>query len=90
MKSVKLTLLLILSLAFVTNCDNDDNSNKAENLNRVWNLKNVSGGFPGIDVDYESGIVNWNFDSETQTLTVMSSLTNNGNQNVYLPLETGN
>jgi hypothetical protein len=57
MRIRKLCLLIILSLVFFTNCNSDDASNQAETLNGIWNVKNISGGFAGIDDDYEAGLV---------------------------------
>jgi len=90
MKTITLTLLLIFSAVFFTSCNNDDDSTQTETLNGLWNLKNVSGGFSWVDVDYESGIVSWQFVSETNNLIVTSSVINNGPQSIYLPLESGN
>jgi hypothetical protein len=89
MKIGKLTLIMILGIVFFTSCNNDDDSTQTENLNRTWNLKNVSGGFPGVDVDYENGIVTWQFVPESEKLIVVSSLINNGPQSAYLPLQNG-
>ena len=81
---------LILGIVFFTNCNNNDDLTQTENLNETWNLKNVSGGFPCVDIDYENGIVTWQFVSETESLIVVSSVINNGPQSVYLPLQSGN
>jgi hypothetical protein len=89
MKIGKLTLIMILGIVFFTSCNNDDDSTQTENLNGTWNLKNVSGGFPGVDVDYENGIVTWQFVPESEKLIVVSSLINNGPQSAYLPLQSG-
>jgi hypothetical protein len=90
MKIRKLSLLLILGLVFFTGCNNDDDSNQSETLNGIWNLKNISGGFPGADIDYENGIVTWEFIPENKNLIVTSSIINNGPQSVYLPIQSGN
>jgi hypothetical protein len=90
MKIGKLTLIMILGIVFFTSCNNEDDSIQTTNLNGTWNLKNVSGGFPGIDVDYENGIVTWQFVPEFENLIVLSSLINNGPQSAYLPLQSGN
>jgi len=90
MKIRILTLLLVLGFSFLSSCNNDDDSIQKETINGIWNLKNVNGGFPGVDVDYENGIVSWQFVSKTSTLIVESSLINTGPQSVYLPLQSGN
>ncbi|PCI11759.1 MAG: hypothetical protein COB73_01340 [Flavobacteriaceae bacterium] len=81
-------LTLLLSFSLFLSCNNNDNSIQNETIIGIWNLKNVSGGFPGVDIDYEN--VLWKFVSETNVLIVESSLINNGPQSVYLPLQSGN
>lgn len=90
MKIRILTLILISSAVFFTNCNSDDDSTQTETLIGNWNLKNVSGGFSGVDVDYENGIVIWQFVPDTKNLIVTSSVINNEPQRVYLPLQSGN
>lgn len=89
MKIRILILILISSAILFINCTNDDESIQVETIDGVWNLKNISGGFAGVDVGYENGIVTWEFNSKTETLTVNSSLINNGPQSAYLPLISG-
>ncbi len=89
MKIGKLNLLFILGLIIFSSC-NDDNSNQSEILSGIWNLENVSGGFPGADIDYENGIVKWEFIPESQNLIVTNSVINNSSQSVYLPIQSGN
>jgi len=84
MKIVKLSLLMILSLVNFTSCNNDDNSNQMEILNGIWNVKNISGGFAGINDDYDTGIITWTFNNQILTIE------NNESQgNVYSGLESG-
>jgi len=89
MKTKILTLLLVSSIILCTNCDDDNQSKQVETLNQTWDLKNVSGGIIGVDIEYETGTVIWEFDAENETLTVTSSLTNDGPQSFNLPLQTG-
>jgi hypothetical protein len=83
-------VLLISSAIFFINCNSDDDSTQRESLNGTWNLKNVSGGFPGVDVDYKKGSVTWKFIQSSENLIVRSTLINNGPQSVNLPLQSGN
>jgi hypothetical protein len=84
MKIVKLSLLMILSLVFFTSCNNDDDSNQMEILNGIWNVKNISGGFAGIDDDYDTGIITWTFNNQILTIE------NNESQgNIYSGFESG-
>ncbi len=84
MKIRKLCLLIILSLVFFTNCNNDDDSNQAETLNGIWNVKNISGGIAGINDDYDIGMITWEFDNQVLTIE------NNESQgNIYSGFESG-
>jgi hypothetical protein len=80
----KLCLLIILSLVFFTNCNSNDDSNLAETLNGIWNVKNISGGFAGINDDYDAGIVTWTFINQVITIK------NNESQgNIYSGFKSG-
>ncbi|REH43901.1 hypothetical protein C7448_1127 [Tenacibaculum gallaicum] len=83
------TLLLFLSATLFINCNSDNEIPQAETINGTWNLKNVNGGFTGVDVNYENETVTWQFNAKTETLTVKSTLINNGPQSTYLPLQSG-
>lgn len=74
MKSTILFLLLIVTL---TSCSNDDTPiliNDPNSEESSWTMTNIYGGFAGIDDDYESGEIIWNFDKEAQVLTVDNSI----------------
>ncbi len=81
-------LALLLGFSFFLSCNINDNPIQNETIIGIWNLKNVSGGFPGVDIDYEN--VFWQFVSETNVLIVESSLISNDPQSAYLPLQSGN
>ncbi|WP_040280632.1 hypothetical protein [Psychroserpens damuponensis] len=72
----KIVLLLVLALAvFTFSCGSDDdvlNINEPT-LEGSWSLVNVFGGFAGIDDDYENGIIVWDFNLETQQVTVTNT-----------------
>jgi len=89
MKIGKLSLLIILSLVFFTNCSNNDDSNQTESLNGTWNLKNVSGGLQGINIDYTQGEVEWNFNLENNTLIVENNIITTGPEDIYAGLDSG-
>ena len=49
-------LMLALCLIFVLNgCSTDSTHEKNDKVSGTWNLINVSGGFAGIDEDFEKG-----------------------------------
>jgi len=86
MKIGKLSLIMILGIVLFTNCNNDDDddSTQTESLNGIWNIKNISGGFAGINDEYETGIITWTFNN--QILTVEN---NDIQGNIYSGFETG-
>lgn len=89
MRIGKLSLLMILSLVFFTNCNNNDDSNKTETLNGIWNLKNVFGGLQGTNIDYSPGEVQWNFNMEYNTLIIENNIISTGPEDIYAGLDSG-
>jgi hypothetical protein len=89
MKIGKLSFLIILSLVFLTSCSNDDDSNQTETLNGIWNLKNVSGGLQGINIDYSQGEVKWNFNLGNNTLIIENNIITTGPKDIYAGLDSG-
>lgn len=87
---MRITLLLIqscLCLTLFTRCSEETTTRPS--LHEAYALRNVSGGFAGVDVDYENGAVTWAFDTDRHELVVSSLIINNGPQSVYLPLQSG-
>jgi len=72
MKTSFYVLLLVL-LAISCNSDDDGAQNNEPTLHGQWSLINVSGGFAGIDDDYESDIIIWDFNQDTQEITVTNT-----------------
>jgi hypothetical protein len=90
MKNILLPLLLISALVLTTSCKkDDDDTNQPATISGNWNLKNVSGGFAGIDIDYTAGQVIWNFNLETQILTVQNNIITIGPEDIYAGFESG-
>jgi hypothetical protein len=90
MKNILLPLLLISTLVLTTSCKkDDDDTNQPATISGNWNLKNVSGGFAGIDIDYTAGQVIWNFNLETQILTVQNNIITIGPEDIYAGFESG-
>ena len=83
MKSfLSLTLLLLVLLP---SCSNDSNPN-SDAVQGQWKLINVSGTFAGIDNNFAPGLITWNFNPTTQTVTVVNNNTDPDKWDVF---ETG-
>lgn len=86
MKTKILTLLLTLGVMIFTSCNNDDDASPIEPLNGTWNLKNIVGGFAGIDDDYDTGVITWTFNNQNLMLNVEN---NSSQETIYSGFETG-
>jgi hypothetical protein len=85
---MKKLLFLLVFIPLVFACS-DDESNQTETLNGIWNLKNVSGGLAGINIDYNQGDVKWSFNLENNTLIVENNIITTGPEDIYAGLESG-
>ncbi len=83
MKPILIAFVLTLALS---NCTDNDDGAKKDILTGTWNVKNISGGFVGIDDDYESGVIVWTFNANNATLSVEN---NNEADVIYDGLPTG-
>lgn len=83
MKKSILTLTLLL-LVLMPSCSNDSSTN-SNTVEGQWKLINVSGTFAGIDNDFAPGLITWDFNATTQTVTVV----NNNNTALWDVFETG-
>ncbi|MBU2905076.1 MULTISPECIES: hypothetical protein [Arenibacter] len=80
-------LMLALCLIFVLNgCSTDSTHEKNDKVSGTWNLINVSGGFAGIDEDFEKGEIVWKFNAKDGTLIVAN---NDGSNPIYNGFPTG-
>nr|WP_321229543.1 hypothetical protein [uncultured Psychroserpens sp.] len=72
---MKKYIYVLLVTFFVLSCNNDDDrsSNNEPTLNGSWSVINVIGGLAGIDDNYEEDVIVWNFDEQTQELTVTNN-----------------
>jgi len=70
--------LIIACISFftLTNCSLNDVNNDIPKVTRVlWHLKNVSGGVSGVDNDFASNKIVWEFKDATSTLIVSNTNT---------------
>jgi hypothetical protein len=72
---MKKYIYVLLVTFFVLACNNDDDrsSNNEPTLNGSWSVINVIGGLAGIDDNYEEDVIIWDFDEQTQELTVTNN-----------------
>lgn len=57
-----------------------------DSLSGRWKLVNVTGTLAGINNNFTSGLITWDFNAISQTVTVVN---NNNNLNLWNVLETG-
>ena len=69
-----------------TGCSTDNAHEKNDKLGGTWSLINVSGGFAGIDEDFEKEAIVWKFDTKDGTLIVAN---NDGSNAINNGLPTG-
>jgi hypothetical protein len=70
----------------LSSCSNDNNFTNKNSVEGRWKLVNVTGTFAGINNNFTYGIITWDFNSITQTVTVVN---NNTDSNLWDVLETG-
>ena len=72
--------IFILALLLIS-CNNDDDNGSQQNneptINGSWSLVNVYGGFAGVDEDFETGLIIWDFNQDNLTVEVTNSNTTN-------------
>lgn len=90
MKNFKL-IFFVLTIIF--GCQNEDNETlikkQASNseINGMWTLVNISGGFTGTNQNFTAGLIRWNFDESTNILTIVND--NQISDVIYDGLTTG-
>jgi len=74
------TIFYVFVLAlFSVSCNNNDDSmeNTDTTLAGSWSLVNASGGFAGVNDDFEVGLITWDFNHNNLELTVTNANTAN-------------
>ncbi|HET8810467.1 MAG TPA: hypothetical protein VFM65_09420 [Flavobacteriaceae bacterium] len=84
MKPIIFTFLVLFFGCFA-GCDNSDNDIDDPTIYGSWNLMNISGGFAGVDNDFERGTIIWTFDGNSSELVVE----NNNTEEVIDGLDSG-
>ncbi len=85
MKKIIFICAIFISV-LLSSCSNDNKSNKNDSVSGRWKLVNVTGTFAGINNNFTSGLITWDFNAITQTVTVVN---NNTDPNLWDVLETG-
>lgn len=66
-------IITLLSVLIISSCSNSDNESKEDILTGVWNVQNISGGFVGMDQDFETATITWTFNASDSKLTVVNN-----------------
>ncbi len=74
MKAIVVILTLFLSCLISTSCNSDDDSTQQANIDGIWHLINLSGGFTGINEEFERDQISWTFNSENNTVSVVKNI----------------
>ena len=76
---MKTTFYVFVLVLFLVSCNNNDDSieNTDTTLEGSWSLVNASGGFAGVNDDFEVGLITWNFNQDNLELTVTNANTAN-------------
>ncbi len=78
----------ILLFFTIIGCSNDDDgamTNPDVDLSGImgtWNLSNVSGGFVGIDHDFENGTIVWEFDEVNKKVVIVNNNTDDAVEDI--------
>jgi hypothetical protein len=71
--------IYVVFLFVMIGCSGDDDSNLVDptqnpsELTGVWHLINVTGGFAGINDDFEKGVIVWDFDDTKKRVEVTNN-----------------
>ena len=75
---------LFSSLVLLTGCPQDVDILPENNTSEgTWHLRNVSGGFAGIDLDFIPNEVKWTFTEADSTVEVLNNIINMNAQNFH-------
>jgi len=72
MKKLGFIFCMMLSMV-LTGCTDTPAPMEDNPVQGTWNLLNISGGFAGMDQDFEKGSITWEFDAELQSLAVINN-----------------
>ena len=89
-KTIYSLSLCVLALIVITGCKKETRSAQQHNSSKStidgkWNLIRLYGGIMGADENHATGEIEWNFDTQSNTLTV----TNTAGNSSYYSLPSG-
>ena len=81
-------LLFYLSIGLIVSCLPDDNIKTSDQTETIiqWHLNTVSGGFAGVDHNFEMGVILWQFEDANGILYVEN---NNNDDDLEDGFDTG-
>lgn len=82
MKNLKILASLFAIMLFI-GCNSDDDKNAQATLKGEWKLIEVNGTIAGINDEFESGLITWNFNPQTETFAVVNNNTDESKQDVF-------
>lgn len=74
-KSTYLMVLLLLSLS--CNQNDDTPQNDEATLHGSWSLTHILGGLAGVNDDFETGLIVWDFNDNDHTINITNNNTSN-------------
>lgn len=80
-----LTLFVLSAIALLISCSSNDGI-EMDPIDGIWEVHNISGGFAGINDDYQHGTIIWKFDAQNSQLIITN---NNTTNTIYDGLESG-
>lgn len=76
MKTYTILYAIILTV-FIQSCRNDDTTSlvqeKRPTIDGLWKMNTIEGGVLGIEQDFGTGLINWEFETATKKLTVSNT-----------------
>ncbi len=79
MKTIKMVLGVLIVISLFASCSSDDDAVALletvtmADLEGIWNVTNISGGFPGFDEDFMTGDLIWTFNENMGNLIIESA-----------------
>ena len=66
--NIKSLSLFFITAIMIMGCKKTEEPNTEDSIEGIWLMVNKTGGFAGVDCDYDIGLISWTFDSSTLTI----------------------